>query len=87
MRKLLIVVVFAVAALVGAFMAPQQAQAQEYPDCTTVTPFTQAANFMSIPGWMRWRYVAGGGRWISREEAIKVAQDKGCNVGPAPTGG
>ena len=85
MRKLLIVLVLAVVAMIGAFTAPS-AQAQDYPDCSTLTPFTQEANFMSIPGWLRWRYLQSSGRWISREQAVQVARDKGCNTGPAPTG-
>ena len=85
MRKLLLVIVLAIVALVGAFTAPK-AQAQEFPDCSTLTPFTPAANFMSIPGWLCWQYLASSGRWVSRDQAVQVARDKGCNVGPAPTG-
>jgi len=85
MRKILVVLAVAAMALIGAVTAPQ-AQAQDFPDCSTLTPFTPAANFMSIPGWLRWQYLASSGRWVSREQAVQVARDKGCNAGPAPTG-
>ena len=85
MRKILVVLAVAGMALIGALTAPQ-AQAQEFPDCAGKTPFTPEANFMSIPGWLRWQYLLSSGRWVSHDQAVQVARDKGCNVGPAPVG-
>lgn len=76
MRKLIVIVVLAVAALVGAIAAPQ-AQAQDYPSVSGVTPFTQAANYMSLPGYLRYRYLLQTGRWISREEADEAVRQQG----------
>jgi hypothetical protein len=85
MRKLVLTAVVAGAALFGA-MGTQQAQAQTYPNVADLTPFTQPANFMSLPGLLRLRYLQQSGRWISREEAVNAARSQGANVGPAPTG-
>jgi hypothetical protein len=46
-----------------------------------LTPFSQAANYMSLPGYLRYRYLLESGRWISREEAEEAVRQQG-----APTG-
>lgn len=85
MRKLVVVTVLGAAALLGAMSAP--AQAQDYPNVANSTPFTQPANYMSLPGLLRLRYLQATGRWISRDEAVQAARAQGANVGPAPVGG
>ncbi len=68
MRKLIVVVMAAAAMLTAA--TAKQAQAQtNYPNVAGLTAFTQAANYMSLPGYLRYRYFLDSGRWISREEA------------------
>jgi hypothetical protein len=80
MRKLIVVLVLAVAALVGAVFAPK-VQAQDYPSVSGITPFTQAANYMSLPGYLRYRYLLQTGRWISREEAEEAVRQQGGATG------
>ena len=83
MRKHLVVVfTLAVMAIVGAVSAPK-AQAQTYPNVSTLTPFSQAANYMSLPGYLRYRYLLDSGRWISREEAEQQVTSQGAPTGPA----
>lgn len=83
MRKHLVVVfTLAVMALVGAATAPK-AQAQTYPNVSTTVPFSQAANYMSLPGFLRYQYLLNSGRWISREEAEQQVQSQGAPTGPA----
>ncbi len=84
MRKIVIAVVVGGAALLGAMNAP--AQAQNYPNVADRTAFTQPANYMSLPGLLRFEYMRATGRWISREEAVQAAKAQGANVGPAPVG-
>ena len=86
MRKMFIVVAVAVMAAIGLMAAPQ-AQAQTYPSVADVTQFTQSANYMSLPGYLRYRYYIDTGRWISREEAENAVRDQIGNVPAAPTGG
>ena len=85
MRKFIVTAVVAGAALIGA-AGTQQAQAQTYPNVADQVAFTQPANYMSLPGLLRLRYLQQSGRWISREEAVNAARSQGANVGPAPTG-
>jgi len=83
MRKLVVVLILALTALFGALNAPQ-AQAQgAYPDVTGLTPFTAGANYMSLPGWLRWQHLLRSGRWISRTEAEQAVRDQGKPIGPA----
>jgi len=84
MRKLIVVLMLALVALIGVFTAPQ-AQAQEVP-LTGITAFAPSGNYMSLPGYYRWRYYQASGRWISREEAEERVRAAGGNVGPAPVG-
>jgi hypothetical protein len=87
MRKLIVVLMLAVAALAGAVMAPQAQAQTEYPSVSGLTPFTQPANYMSLPGWLRYQHLLRSGRWISREEAVEAVRQQGAPVGPAPAEG
>lgn len=83
MRKFFVVVTLAAMAVLGA-MSAKQAQAQtQYPDVRGLTPFTQAANYMSLPGYLRYRYLLESGRWISREEAEEAVRQQGAPTGTA----
>ncbi len=84
-KKLVATIVLGGAALLGALNAPQ-AQAQTYPNVADLVPFSQQANYMSLPGVLRLRYLQDSGRWISRQEAVDAARAQGANVGPAPVG-
>ena len=79
MKKLLIVGAVAVTVLLAT--GTKQAQAQTaYPSVAGVTKFTQGANFMSLPGYLRYRYFLDSGRWITREEAENaVVSQRGTN--------
>ena len=79
MRKILVVVVLAVMALIGAVAAPQ-AQAQPV-DVRNIEPFSPAANYMSLPGFVRYRILLTEGRWIPREEAEQIVSQQGRPTG------
>lgn len=85
MRKLFVVMMLAAVALFSAVLAPK-AQAQTYPNVRGVTPFTQAANYMSLPGFLRYQYLLSSGRWISRDEAEEQVRQQGAPTGPATAG-
>lgn len=90
---LLLVVLLAVGALAAAtpagaqdqsMAAPGQAMAQpagaptgEYPNVASLQPFTQAANFMSLPGYLRWQTAREQGIWISYAEARRIVIAQG----------
>ena len=68
-------------ALSSASAVKTQAQTS-YPGMGGLNPFTQAANFMSLPGYLRYRYFLESGRWITREEAENAVRSS-VNSGPA----
>ena len=73
MRKIIVVAMAAAAILTA--VTTKQAQAQtNYPNVAGVTAFTQAANYMSLPGYLRYRYFLDSGRWISRTEAEEAVR-------------
>ena len=75
MKKLIIVGAVAATALLG--LGAKQAQAQTtYPSVSGVTAFTQGANFMSLAGYLRYRYFFESGRWISRAEAEEAVKSQ-----------
>jgi hypothetical protein len=84
MRKLIPVVVIAGVAIAGAVFAPK-ASAQNYTDVKALRPFSPAANYMSLPGYLRYRFLVDSGRWITREEAEEAVRQQGAPTG-APTG-
>lgn len=46
------------------------AGAVEFPQVAEVKPFSQEANFMSLPGYVRLLVWEQQGVWLSREEAV-----------------
>ncbi len=81
MRKTIIALVLAGAAVAGVLAAPG-AQAQTFPSVSGIRPFTPEANYMSLPGFLRMRYYQQTGQWISREAAVQAVQDQGGFTGP-----
>jgi hypothetical protein len=77
-KKLVVAFVLAGAAATAALNAPA-AQAQTYPNVASAVPFQQSANYMSLPGYLRLRYLQETGRWISREEAVQAVRAQGLN--------
>ncbi len=77
----------AVSLLVGMLGAVPvtQVQAQDHVSVKGLTPFTPPANFMSLPGYLRWRYLLSSGRWISRAEAVDAVKSQGVSARLDPT--
>ncbi len=50
--------------------------AQEYPNVSNLTPFTPDANFMSLPGYLRWVVYQLKNEWISLEEAARIVNEQ-----------
>jgi hypothetical protein len=78
MRKLMITT-FVAAAAVASLFAASRAEAQEYPSVSGLTAFTPEANFMSLPGFLRWKHFEKTGQWISRDEAVQAVKAQGAN--------
>lgn len=84
MRKIYVVLTLAAMTVAGAVMAPG---AQALTDVKNVVPFTQAANYMSLPGFLRYQTLLQEGRWIPREEAERAVADQGAPTGAPATNG
>lgn len=75
MRKIILGV--ALAAVAASAIAAPQAQAQDYPNVANLTPFTAEANYMSKPGYLRYRNFVTTNNWISYEEAARIVAEQG----------
>lgn len=88
MRHKLVALAVAGVAAAGLASAPQvraESQMQGYPDVRGLKAFSQPANYMSIPGYLRWDYVLMSGRWMSRAEAVTIARQQRGDVAPMPS--
>lgn len=52
---------------------------EQGPDVTAITPFTAEANFMSLPGYLRYDIFKGTGAWITRLEAVRSVKAQGAD--------
>jgi hypothetical protein len=76
MRKLILAIAVVVATA-AAFISAPQAQAQQYPSVAGLTPFSPDCNYMSKPGYLRYRFFVTSGRWIAYDEAARIAAEQG----------
>ncbi len=76
MRKIIIGIALVTAMAASAVIAPKAAQAQDIP-VANLTPFTAEANYMSKPGYLRYRTYVAENRWISYEEAARLVAEQG----------
>lgn len=76
MRKIILAIAL-VAATAATLVAAPQAQAQQYPSVAGLVPFSPQCNFMSKAGYLRYRYFVSSGRYISYEEASRIAAEQG----------
>ena len=77
MRKIILGIALVGAMTAAAVIAPKAAQAQDYPNVGSITPFTAEANYMSKPGYLRYRNYVNTNNWISYEEAARIVAEQG----------
>lgn len=77
MRKIIIGIALVTAMAASAVIAPKAAQAQTYSNVSGITPFTVEANYMSKPGYLRYRNFVDNNNWISYEEAARIVAEQG----------
>ncbi|MGH2405511.1 MAG: hypothetical protein ACRDGN_13775 [bacterium] len=73
MTHKLAIVVIAALLLVGS-VAP--AFAQQYPNVSKLEPFSAEANFMSLPGYLRWVVFQQTNSWITYAEAERIVKEQ-----------
>jgi hypothetical protein len=74
MRKLAVIVLGV--ALFSAALAGV-ASAQQYPNVSTLTPFTAQTNFLSLPGYLRYVSHQQTGQWLTYTEAGRIVHQQG----------
>jgi hypothetical protein len=52
------------------------AAAQQFPNVSGLTPFSSEANFMSLPGYLRWLVFQQTGQWITYAEAARIVREQ-----------
>jgi hypothetical protein len=69
--------------LVAGGAAPVHAQtgSGSYPSVSNLRPFSPEANYMSLPGYLRYLVYQRDGVWMSRQEAVAVV-DQQIATGP-----
>lgn len=72
-HRAMIMLVLTVLLLVGV-IAP--AFAQQVPSVANLKPFSAEANFMSLPGYLRWLLFQQTENWITYEEAARIVQEQ-----------
>lgn len=77
--RIAMALLIAVAAFALSFAAPGAAIAQqssEYPYVANLEPFSPEANYMSLPGYLRYLVWERDGIWLSRAEAVAIVDSQ-----------
>ncbi len=74
MRLRSIIVLVLTVLVLAAAIAP--ALAQQFPNVSTLKAFSQEANFMSLPGYLRWLVFQQTGNWITYAEAARIVKQQ-----------
>ncbi|HEY3997723.1 MAG TPA: hypothetical protein VGO93_02580 [Candidatus Xenobia bacterium] len=61
--------------------AAAPARAADYPNVSTLHPFTADCNYMSRAGYLRYMVFAQDGVWLSRAESVAIVQSQGTAAG------
>jgi hypothetical protein len=60
--------------------AEQPMGAGEYPNVSSLQPFSPEANYMSVPGYLRWQVFRSQGTWLSYAEARRIVVAQGGQI-------
>lgn len=52
----------------------------EYPNVANLQPFSPEANYMSVPGYLRWEVFRSQGMWLSYAEARRIVIAQGGQI-------
>lgn len=75
-----IIVLVVTSLVLAAAIAP--AFAQQYPNVSTLRPFSPEANFMSLPGYLRWVVFQQTAQWITYAEAARIVKQQVGSASP-----
>jgi hypothetical protein len=78
MRKI-VMLALGVMILSSAFAGVAMAQTTtpgQYPNVANLTPFSAQANYMSLPGYLRYLVFQQTGQWLTRAEAVRIVNQQ-----------
>lgn len=73
MRKLVVAVL---SVLLFSVVLSGVASAQQYPNVANLAPFTAEANYMSLPGYLRYVTYQTSTQWMTYEEASRIVEQQ-----------
>lgn len=82
MRKAIVLAIAGIAA-VGAMAGVASAQTMtppstgDYPSVASLHAFSAGANFMSLPGYLRYLVYQQHSQWLTRPEAARIVRQQG----------
>ncbi|MBI2266551.1 MAG: hypothetical protein HYU64_15545 [Armatimonadetes bacterium] len=62
--------------LLALFVNSAPLQAAEYPNVANLRPFSPEANYMSLPGYLRFLVFEQDGIWLSRAECAAIVRSQ-----------
>lgn len=78
MKYLILAGLLAVVVLSTAASASAETLASA-PSVVGLTPFTANANYMSLPGYLRYQAFGADDVWMTRLEAVRAVKAQGCD--------
>jgi hypothetical protein len=75
MSKTVTIIIALVVVVVSAVFSPT-VSAQQYPNVANVKAFSAGANFMSLPGYLRYLIHQQTGQWLTWGEAARVVKQQ-----------
>lgn len=69
-------IVYIAMVTLAAVVLSARAYAQQYPNVATIPPFSAQANFMSLPGYLRYLVHQQTSQWLTYEEASRIVQQE-----------
>jgi hypothetical protein len=77
MRKI-VMLALGVMILSTAFAGVAMAQTTtgQYPSVANLKPFSAEANYMSLPGYLRYLVFQQTGQWLTRAEAVRIVNQQ-----------
>lgn len=60
----------------GVAFAGTSPSTTQYPEVANLTPFSQTANYMSLPGYLRYLSFLRLGNWLTYQQAARVVQEE-----------
>ena len=79
LMKKMLVVLGVILVVGGAAFSQAATTGASVPNVKGIKAFSPAANFLSLPGLLRWQYFIDNGSWITPAEAERLVKEQLAN--------